>query len=117
MINSESIRRIHKFNLCKICSNEIENFSTITVNSLTKDMVCKHCPDKFEASDIEFMVRMFTAFGGYFEQFKLETERRDKYLEKFRKTRKKSISKVGATEISLLHQCLLHGIHPKDLKN
>ncbi len=100
---------------CAACRNE---FSTVLGSVQSKQffwVACDDCAEKFSEEDLELMVNMFIAYGGYFGEFKSSNFSLKEFLTELTNDLKikRANASLNALNVLLLHKCLLHGITPK----
>jgi hypothetical protein len=100
---------------CGICNTEIRNRATIYRSEVYVRVICENCLRKFSSDDIELMINVFTAFGGYFAK-----NRKPDYiiyiiLKEFKEELNSKGSSLSLLELKLklLHKALLYGISPE----
>jgi hypothetical protein len=101
---------------CAICRNEIEDYTNVYPAGLNFGLVCDDCYKSFPEEDIELMLNMFIAYGGYFGKkqgsiFSLKILLKDLVDEI---TIEKENINVKELNIKMLHKALLYGIAPKE---
>ena len=100
---------------CGICSTEIKNRASIYHSGVYTRVICENCLKKFSSNDIELMVNLFTAFGGYFGKYKKPEYILYIILKELKEKSKYRENSFSAAEIKLqlLHKALLYGISPE----
>ncbi len=100
---------------CGICSVEIKNRASIYHSGVYTRVICEKCFKKFSSNDIELMVNLFTAFGGYFGKHKKPEYILYIILKELKEKSKYRENSFSAAEIKLqlLHKALLYGISPE----
>ncbi len=101
---------------CAICRNEIADYKNVYPAGLNFGLVCKDCYKKFSEDDIDLMINMFIAYGGYFGKkqgsvFSLKILLNE-FINKIKK--EKGILNLKELNIKLLHKALLYGITPQE---
>lgn len=101
---------------CAICRNDIKNNTNIYQSKHNFGIVCSKCCQDFSIKDIEWMLKIFLAYGGYFGQFKDQNFNLEKYIvnltEELRE--KGKILDINALNLKFIHNILLHGITIQD---
>ncbi|TFG28650.1 MAG: hypothetical protein EU532_04740 [Promethearchaeota archaeon] len=121
MVKSQkiSVKSSNKRLKCAICHNDINDISLVHQPQLNLGVICTDCCEYFSKEDIRSMLELFLMYGGYFGQlrnqnFSLITEL--KKINLFYSHDKSLSSDEIILEVNsrLLHNALVHGIHPKD---
>jgi hypothetical protein len=116
--NEKSSRRNLK---CAVCRINIDNKTKTYQSRTTFSVVCHNCNKKFSNEDIELMLNLFLAYGGYFGQFK--DNKGDKYsiktvIEDTLRNFKRRNLNFDELNMRLLHIVLLYGFTPSEyIKN
>ncbi|MFX1316375.1 MAG: hypothetical protein ACFE9T_10965 [Promethearchaeota archaeon] len=100
---------------CGICKAEIKTRASVYRTGVHIRVICESCYKKFSEDDIELMLNLFTAFGGYFGKYKkpeyilyiILKELKEKYREKG------YFFNADEINIKILHKALLYGVSPK----
>ena len=100
---------------CGICSTEIKNRASIYHSGVYTRVICESCLKKFSTNDIELMVNLFTAFGGYFGKHEKPEYILYIILKELKEKSKFIENSFSLAEIKLqfLHKALLYGISPE----
>ena len=100
---------------CGICSAEIKNRASIYHSGVYTRVICENCLKKFSSNDIELMVNLFTAFGGYFGKYKKPEYILYIILKELKEKSKFTENSFSLAEIKLefLHKALICGISPE----
>ena len=101
---------------CAICRSEIEDYTNVYPAGLNFGLVCHDCYKKFSEDDIDLMINMFIAYGGYFGKnqgsvFSLKILLNDLVNEI--KIEKGNIN-LKELNIKMLHRALIYGITPRE---
>lgn len=101
--------------ICGICRAEVRNKASIYHSGVYTRVICEKCFKKFSSNDIELMVNLFTAFGGYFGKHKKPEYILYIILKELKEKSKYRENSFSAAEIKLqlLHKALLYGISPE----
>ena len=99
---------------CSICQVIIKNRHTLYQSSLNLGVICKSCRDRFSEDDIEMIVNLFFAFGGYFGQFDKSEFSIDEIIEEFAEQLETSDTTFHLQNVKMWHKILTHGIAPKE---
>ena len=113
MINSSDSKNSHRIK-CTICRSGIRDLRTIYQSSLKLGVICKSCRDRFSEDDIEMIVNIFFAFGGYFGQFDKSEFSMDEAIFEFAEKLTVGDSTFHAQNVMMWHKILTHGITPKE---
>jgi len=100
---------------CSICRHEIKDRATLCQTGVNYGIVCVKCYRKFTREDLELMANLFTAFGGYFGQYKRSEFSVLKILKAIHTDLLPIYEENGVEELNIrmLHRALLHGISPE----
>ena len=99
---------------CSICHVDIKDRHTLYQSKLKLGVICKLCRDRFSKEDIEMIVNMFFAFGGYFGQFDKSEFSIDDLVLEFAEQLDAGNSTFHLQNVKMWHKILTHGISPKD---
>ena len=101
---------------CSICHHEIKEKATLYQTGLEVGIVCVECYKRFSKKDIELIANLFTAFGGYFGQYKRGSFSIEKILKAIHTDLVFIYEDEEALQINvrMLHKALLHGITPEE---
>ncbi len=77
-------------------------------------VICKCCRDRFSENDIEMIVNIFFAWGGYFGQFDKLKFSMDKVISEFAEELDIGKSTFHLQNVKMWHKILTHGITPKE---
>ncbi len=97
---------------CAICHNDIKEHNHLYQSERNKSIVCPRCWKLFSKEDIELIIDLFFAYGGYFgknhsSDFSLNEILKDLIQEPENKY------DLEVLNIKLLHKALLCGITPE----
>ena len=101
---------------CTICRSEIMSYEVAYRSIVNKASICGKCYSKYPKWELELMIGLFLAYGGYFGKYRPSYKSVEEvclesvdHLEKLGK-------EVGIKEIDIkiLHQMLLHGYTQRD---
>jgi len=98
---------------CGICNKKLDNISTTYFSKFIQLPACENCKNQFSKEDLEIMLNMFLAYGGYFGQFSRETFSFKKYMKCLEIIQDSNSQKSEKIYVFLLHTALLHGIAPQ----
>lgn len=97
---------------CALCHENISTLEGTYQTTSTLSMVCKDCVKIFPLDDIELIISLFIAFGGYFGKYKKNEHSRKKIINYLNdKMEEFSFDELN---MRLLHRALLYGITPED---
>lgn len=101
--------------ICCICRSKVRDKASIFHTGVYFRVICEKCLKKFSTNDIELMVNLFTAFGGYFGKYKKPEYILYIILKELKNKSKYIGNSFIAAEIKLqfLHKALLYGISPE----
>ena len=99
---------------CSICHVIIKDRHTLYQSSLNLGVICKSCRDRFSEDDIEMIVNLFFAFGGYFGQFDKSEFSIDEIIEEFAEQLEAGDTPFHLQNVKMWHKILTHGIAPKE---
>ncbi|MBD3214921.1 MAG: hypothetical protein GF311_20075 [Candidatus Lokiarchaeota archaeon] len=109
----KSVSKILKQNnICGICNNKIDNPMNTYTSKFIPIPACEECSRKYSDEDLEIMLNMFLAYGGYFGQFHQKHFSLKKSLDNMRQITRAGVERAEEMNILLLHTALLHGIPP-----
>ncbi len=79
-------------------------------------IICDDCNKKFSERDIDLMINMFLAYGGFFGELKEKPFSVEESVKKVLGSLKehKFFTDIQECNVRLLHQALLHGINPQE---
>ncbi|MBD3196092.1 MAG: hypothetical protein GF317_13625 [Candidatus Lokiarchaeota archaeon] len=107
------INKSHNTLKCGICRSNITRNELIYQSKVLYIPVCQNCINRFTKDDVELMLNLFIAYGGYFGQFDSSQFSILNYLKNLKESGLK-IQNTEALNISLLYQSILHGISPQE---
>ena len=99
---------------CSICRADIKDRNTLYQSSLKLGVICKTCRQRFSKDDIEMIVNMFFAFGGYFGQFDKSEFSIDDTIVEFAEQLDAGDSTFHLQNVKMWHKILTYGIAPKE---
>ena len=102
--------------LCSVCRAPIQGDTNIHQSSFSLSVVCDDCYGEFAKDDVEMMLNMFLAYGGYFGKFKESDITVQSLLSRLLGEIKAEKGRVEIKELNirLMHKALLYGISPSD---
>jgi hypothetical protein len=97
---------------CAICRGDIKNNTNIYQSEHNFGIVCSNCYQKFSVKDIEWMMKIFLAYGGYFAKLKEQKFSLERYLRNLSENliKNEKILDINELNIKFIHEILLHGI-------
>ena len=99
---------------CSICRVDIKDRRELYQSSLKLGVICKTCRDRFSEEDVEMIVNLFFAFGGYFGQFDKSEFSIDDLVLEFAEQLDAGNSTFHLQNVKMWHKILTYGISPKD---
>jgi len=99
---------------CSICRADIKDRHELYQSSLKLGVICKTCRERFSEEDVEMIVNLFFAFGGYFGQFDKSEFSIDEMVIEFAEQIDAGNSTFHLQNVKMWHKILSHGIAPKD---
>lgn len=110
-----SKKQMAKTIVCDICKQELSK-AILYQSAVNDKIVCESCYRIFSKEDIELMINLFNAYGGYFGKFrklKASVYKRLKELNGFG-VRQENFSNANGLNLQLLHAALQFGFTPKE---
>jgi len=95
---------------CGICGNEIIDRKSSYHSKFIPCSACERCRSIFSEKDIEIMLNMFLAYGGYFGQLSEKHFSLESYWEKIGIKQNLKTEETEELKVLILHTLLLHGI-------
>ena len=97
---------------CSICFSDVKGSQRIIKAGINYAVICENCYSKFSKEELELMVNMFMAFGGYFGQLKGSKSSTSKRFNRLLRDIEQNQSRFSSSEldIRIIHKALLHGI-------
>ena len=99
---------------CSICRADIKDRHELYQSTLKLGVICKTCRERFSEEDVEMIVNLFFAFGGYFGQFDKSEFSIDEMVIEFAEQIDAGNSTFHLQNVKMWHKILSHGIAPKD---
>ena len=101
---------------CTLCRSSISNSSEVYQSKTTFGTVCSICKSKFSEDDIELMLRLFLAYGGYFAELRENRQDVRVLISEMLRILDKKGGKISFEEINLkmIHKALLYGFTPEE---
>ena len=99
---------------CSICRADIKDRHTLYQSSLKLGIICNSCRERFSKDDIEMIINMFFAFGGYFGQFDRSKFSIDNIIVEFAEQLDAGKSTFHLQNVKMWHKILTYGIAPKE---
>jgi len=99
---------------CSICRADIKDRHELYQSTLKLGVICKTCRERFSEEDVEMIVNLFFAFGGYFGQFDKSEFSIDEMVIDFAEQLDAGNSTFHLQNVKMWHKILTHGIAPKD---
>ena len=82
--------------------------------SLKLGVICRSCRKLFPEEDIEMIVNIFFAYGGYFGKYDKSEFSIDDVIVEFAEQLSLDNSKFHSQNVKMWHKVLIHGITPKE---
>ena len=82
--------------------------------SLKLGVICRSCRSRFSEEDIEMIVNIFFAFGGYFGKYDKSELSMDDVMFEFAEQLSLDNSKFHSQNVKMWHKVLVHGITPQE---
>ena len=98
---------------CGICGNKITDRKSSYHSKFVPCSACERCRSTFSEKDIEIMLNMFLAYGGYFGQLSEKDFSLEEYMEKIGIEENLNSEETEELNVLILHALLLHGITPE----
>ena len=98
---------------CSICRADIKEQHKMYQTSLTLGVICRSCRKRFSDEDIEMIVNVFFAFGGYFGQFDKSKFSIEEIIVEFAEQLNAGNTTFHSQNIKMWHRVLIHGITPE----
>ena len=97
---------------CELCHNDAKGKAVIKRLGPKLGIICNTCREQFSDQEINLMINMFIAFGGYFNQFKSSKRTQQTIINEIARENDKKEQGRDKVEndVRALHQALLHGI-------
>ena len=96
---------------CAICNAELKNYDFAHESGFLFAIICRKCYRTYSSNDIELMINMFCAFGGYFGKYTPKDDCCVNLLFEESKIKGKKITIQGS--LKMLHKALLFGVTPQ----
>ena len=99
---------------CSICRADIKDRHKIYQSSLKLGIICNTCRWRFSVEDVEMIVNIFLAFGGFFGAYdRSKFSIKDIILE-FALELDDRKTNFHSQNVKMWHKVLTHGITPKE---
>lgn len=82
--------------------------------SLKLGVICKSCRNRFPEEDIEMIVNMFFAYGGYFGKYDKSEFSIDDVIVGFAEQLDSREVNLHSANVRMWHKVLTHGIGPEE---
>jgi len=82
--------------------------------SLKLGVICRSCRKLFSEEDIEMIVNIFFAFGGYFGKFDKSEFSIDDIIVEFAEQLETKEINLHSANVKMWHKVLTHGIAPEE---
>ena len=111
-----SQKQIGKTTKCGICNQELCSKAIFYQSAVNNRIICERCYRMFSRDDIELMINLFIAYGGYFGKYhklKASVYKRLKELNGF-EVKQDNLANADGLNLQLLHAALQFGFTPKE---
>ena len=98
---------------CSICRTDIRELHKMHQTSFMLGVVCRLCRERFSDEDIEMIVKIFFAFGGYFSKFDKANFSINDVIVEFAEQLENRDTDLYSATIKMWHKVLTHGITPE----
>ena len=97
---------------CELCHNDAKGKPVIKRLGPKLGIICNTCREQFSDQEIDLMINMFIAFGGYFNQFNSSKKIQKTIINDMMREYDQKEQGRGKAEyhVRALHRALLHGI-------
>lgn len=102
---------------CGICRADIVDKSFIYQSKSYGALICQDCCNMFSKEDIELILDLFIAYGGYFGKLKPSDFSLVLMLDKLEKKDGRATAPFEKLTVIFFHNALLHGISPQEYIN
>jgi len=99
---------------CSICRADIKERHKMFQTSLKLGVICRSCRKRFSDEDVEMIVNLFFAFGGYFGEFDKSEFSIDDVIVEFAEQLDAGRATFHSQNLKMWHKVLTHGITPKE---
>jgi pyruvate/2-oxoacid:ferredoxin oxidoreductase beta subunit len=113
------IKKVNKTVQCELCHCDAKTKPSIKRLGVNFVVICKTCIEQFSEQEMELMVNMFTAFGGYFNQYRTSKEIQQQIIKEVAEeySRKEQSRAKLESDVRTLHKAFLNGISLPQLIN
>ena len=99
---------------CSICRADIKDRHKVYQSSLKLGIICQICRQRFSNEDIEMIINLFFAFGGYFgARDRSKFSIKDTIIE-FAIDLNEGKANFQSQNVKIWHKVLTHGITPRE---
>ena len=99
---------------CSICRADIKERHKMYQTSLKLGVICMSCRKRFSDEDIEMIVNIFFAFGGYFSKFDKSKFSIDDIIVEFADQLENREINLHSANVKMWHRVLTHGVTPEE---
>ncbi len=99
---------------CSVCRVDIKERHKMYQTSLKLGVICKSCRKLFSDEDIEMIVNMFFAYGGYFGKYDKSEFSIDDVIAEFAEQLSVGNTTLHSQNVRMWHKVLTHGITPQE---
>lgn len=99
---------------CSICRADIKERHKMYQTSLKFGVICRMCRRRFSDEDIEMIVNLFFAFGGYFGKFDKSEFSIEDVIVEFAEQLNAGNTTLHSQNVKMWHKILTYGITPEE---
>ena len=99
---------------CSICRADIKERHKMYQTRLKLGVICRSCRKRFSEEDVEMIVNIFFAFGGYFGKFDKSKFSMDDVIVEFAEQLEAKEINLHSANVKMWHKILTHGITPQE---
>jgi len=77
-------------------------------------VICRSCRKRFSDEDVEMIVNLFFAFGGYFGEFDKSEFSIDDVIVEFAEQLETRVVNLHSANVKMWHKVLTRGVTPKE---
>jgi len=99
---------------CSICRADIKERHKMYQTRLKLGVICRMCRCRFSDEDIEMIMNLFFAFGGYFGKFDKSEFSIEDVIVEFAEQLNAGNTTLHSQNIKMWHRVLTYGITPEE---